>query len=113
LLQCADQRAGHIDQGITETGRGVTPTTERLLGSLLAQWRAQDLLLVTALSRLGRRLMESMQLLARLLEQRVTVICIKEGVAVGDPLNAKVLAFAFGLAAEIARSRMAVRTREA
>ena len=113
LLKFADQRAWHIDQWITETGSGATPTTERLLGSLLDQLRAQDILLVTELSRLGRRLMESMQLLARLLEQRVTVICIKEGLEVGDTLNAKVLAFAFGLAAEIERSLMAIRTREA
>ena len=97
LLKFADQRAWHIDQWITETGSGATPTTERLLGSLLDQLRAQDILLVTELSRLGRRLMEIMQLLARLLEKRVTVICIKEGLEVGDTLNAKVLAFAFGL----------------
>jgi putative DNA-invertase from lambdoid prophage Rac len=113
LLKFADQRAWHIDQWITETGSGATPTTERLLGSLLDQLRAQDILLVTELSRLGRRLMEIMQLLARLLEKRVTVICIKEGLEVGDTLNAKVLAFAFGLAAEIERSLMAIRTREA
>jgi DNA invertase Pin-like site-specific DNA recombinase len=111
LLQFADQRAWHIDQWITETGSG--PTTERRLGSLLDQLRAQDILLVTELSRLGRRLMDIMPLLARLLEQRVTVICIKEGLEMGDSLNAKVLAFAFGLAAELERSLLALRTREA
>jgi DNA invertase Pin-like site-specific DNA recombinase len=46
-------------------------------------------LLVTELSRLGRRLMEIMQLLARLLEKRVTVICIKEGLEVGDTSTPK------------------------
>jgi putative DNA-invertase from lambdoid prophage Rac len=74
---------------------------------------AHDILLVAELSRLGRRLMEIMQLLSRLMERHVTVICIKEGLEVGDTLNAKVLAFAFGLAVDIERSLIAARTREA
>jgi DNA invertase Pin-like site-specific DNA recombinase len=74
---------------------------------------AHDILLVTELSRLGRRLMAIMQLLSHLLEKHVTVICIKEGLEVGDTLNATVLAFAFGLAVEIERSLIAARTREA
>jgi DNA invertase Pin-like site-specific DNA recombinase len=113
LLKFADQRAWHIDKWITETGSGAKPTTERLLGQLLDQLTAHDILLVTELSRLGRRLMEIMQLLSHLLEKHVTVICLKEGLEVGDTLNAKVLAFAFGLAVEIERSLIAARTREA
>jgi putative DNA-invertase from lambdoid prophage Rac len=113
LLKFADQRAWRIDRWVTETGSGAKPVTERVLGQLLDQLTAQDTLLVTELSRLGRRLMEIMQLLARLLEKHVTVICIKEGLEVGDTLNAKVLAFAFGLAADIERSLIAARTREA
>jgi putative DNA-invertase from lambdoid prophage Rac len=87
LLKFADQRAWRIDRWVTETGSGVKPATERLLGQLLEQLTAQDTLLVTELSRLGRRLMEIMQLLARLLEKHVTVICIKEGLEVGDTLQ--------------------------
>ena len=47
------------------------------------------------------------------MEKHVTVICIKEGLEVGDTLHAKVLAFAFGLAVDIERSLIAARTREA
>ena len=82
LLKFADQRAWRIDRWVTETGSGAKPVTERVLGQLLDQLTAQDTLLVTELSRLGRRLMEIMQLLARLLEKHVTVICIKEGLEV-------------------------------
>ena len=45
--------------------------------------------------------------------QQVTVISVKEGLELGDTLNAKVLAFAFGLAVDIERSLIAARTREA
>src|SRR5262245_40361688 len=58
LLKFADQRAWRIDRWVTETGSGAKPATERLLGQLLDQLTAQDIWLVTDLSRLGRRLME-------------------------------------------------------
>jgi DNA invertase Pin-like site-specific DNA recombinase len=38
---------------------------------------------------------------------------IKDGYRLGDDINAKVLAFAFGLSAEIERSLISQRTREA
>ncbi len=113
LLKFADQRAWRVDRWITETGSGAKPTAERLLGQLLDQLTAHDTLLVTELSRLGRRLLEIMQRLSRLLEKHVTVICIKEGLDVGDTLNARVLTFAFGLAVDIERSLIAARTRGA
>ena len=44
---------------------------------------------------------------------QVTVISVKEGLALGDTLNAKVLAWAGGLPVDIERSLSAARTREA
>jgi len=113
LLKFADQHALRIDGWITETGSGAKAYTERVLGQLLAQLTAHDTLLVTELSRLGRRLMELMQILHILMEKQVTVISVKEGMEMGDTLHAKVLAFAFGLAVDIERSLIAARTREA
>jgi putative DNA-invertase from lambdoid prophage Rac len=113
LLKFADQRALRIDAWITETGSGVTAYPKRVLGQLLEQLRAQDILLVTEISRLGRRLIDIVQLFYVLMDKQVTVISVKEGLEVGDTLTAKVLAFAFGLAVDIERSLIAARTREA
>lgn len=113
LLNFADQRGFRIDQWITETSSGAKAYTERVLGPLVAQLRAQDTLVVTEVSRLGRRLIDIVQLLYILMERQVTVLSIKEGLEMGDSLNAKVLAFAFGLAVDIERSLIAARTREA
>jgi putative DNA-invertase from lambdoid prophage Rac len=113
LLHFADQRGFRIDQWITETSSGAKAYTERVLGPLVAQLRAQDTLVVTEVSRLGRRLIDIVQLLYVLMEKQVTVLSIKEGLEMGDSLNAKVLAFAFGLAVDIERSLIAARTREA
>lgn len=113
LLKFADQRALRVDTWITETVSGTKAYPDRVLGQLLAQLTAHDTLLVTELSRLGRSLLEIMRILALLLDKQVTVWTSKEGLEFGDTLNAKVLAFAFGLAAEIERNLIAARTKEA
>jgi len=57
--------------------------------------------------------MEVMSILHRLMERQIKVISVTEGLELGDTINAKGLAFAFSLAAEIARNLLAARTREA
>lgn len=113
LLKFADQHGLRIDTWITETSSGAKAYTERVLGQLVLQLRAQDTLLVAEISRLGRRLIDIVQLFYLLMDKQVSVISVKEGLEMGDTLNAKVLAFAFGLAVDIERSLIAARTREA
>jgi DNA invertase Pin-like site-specific DNA recombinase len=74
---------------------------------------AQDPVLVTARSRLGRRLLDMMQLLSCVMAQDVTGIGVKAGREGGDTRNAKVLAWAFGLAVDSERSLSAARPRAA
>jgi DNA invertase Pin-like site-specific DNA recombinase len=113
LLQFAAPRAFHIDQWITETGSGAKASTERVLGQLLPPLQAQETLLVTEISRLGRRLIDIIQLVHLLMQKQVTVLSVKEGLELGDSLQAQVVAFAFGLAVDIERSLIAARTRKA
>jgi DNA invertase Pin-like site-specific DNA recombinase len=72
-----------------------------------------DILLVTELSRLGRSLMEVMSILHTLMEKEVKVFTTKEHYELGNNINSKVLAFAFSLSAEVERSMIASRTKEA
>jgi putative DNA-invertase from lambdoid prophage Rac len=111
LLKFADQRALRVESWITETVSGVKAYPDRVLGQLLEWLTTHDTLLVTELSRLGRSLLEIMRILSLLLDKHVTVLSVKEGLKFGDTLNAKVLAFAFGLAAEIERNLIAARTK--
>ena len=113
ILKFADQNKLTIDQWIEETVSGTRKVQERKLGQLLPTLQAQDVLIVTEISRLGRSLMEVMSLLHRLMEQDVTVYTIKEGYTLGNNLNSKVLAFAFSLSAEIERAMISQRTKEA
>lgn len=49
----------------------------------------------------------------QLLDRGVNVIAVKENIVSKDDINSKVLAFTFGLSAEIERSLISARTREA
>ena len=94
LLKFADQHGLRIDTWITETSSGAKAYTERVLGQLVLQLRAQDTLLVAEISRLGRRLIDIVQMFYLLMDKQVSVISVKEGLEMGDTLNAKVGFFA-------------------
>jgi DNA invertase Pin-like site-specific DNA recombinase len=113
LLNYADQHRFRIDVWSAETISGAKSYRDRELGALLHRMSIGDTLLVAELSRLGRSLMEVMSILHDLMERQVKVISVTEGLELGETINAKVLAFAFSLAAEVERNLIAARTREA
>ncbi len=58
ILKFADEKKLAIDQWIEETVSGTKKVQERKLGLLLPTLQAQDVLIVTEISRLGRSLFE-------------------------------------------------------
>ncbi len=86
---------------------------KRKLGLLLNKMSSGDILVVSELSRLGRNLMQIMSILHFCMQNEVRILTIKENYELGDNINSKVLAFAFGLSAEIERNLISARTKEA
>ncbi len=113
LLQFADEKKLAIDSWVDETISATKSLTDRKLGLLLAEMKKDDVLIVTELSRLGRSLMEVMSILHALMEKQAKVLTTKERYELGNNINSKVLAFAFSLSAEIERSMISSRTKEA
>lgn len=97
---------------IAETISGTKNPEKRKLGNLLSAANEGDTIIVTELSRLGRSMMMILDVLQMLLEKNVKVIAIKEGYELGDNIQSKVLAFAFGLSAEIERTLLSERTKQ-
>lgn len=97
---------------VEETVSATRRLDERRLSKLLKSLKPTDTLIVSELSRLGRNLMQIMSILNLCMERNITVYAIKEGYELGDNINSKVLAFAFGLAAEIERNLISARTKE-
>lgn len=113
ILKYADSKKLSIDQWIEETVSTRKKLEDRVISSLLKQLNKDDLLIVSELSRLGRNLMEVMGILNTCMNGEVKVHTIKEQYELGDNINSKVLAFAFGLSAEIERQLISQRTKEA
>ncbi len=102
-----------VDAWIEETVSGCIKIENRKLGSLLAKMKKGDILVCSEISRLGRNLMMIMSILNHCLNHEVQVWSIKDNYRLGQDLNSKVLAFAFGLTAEIERTLISQRTKEA
>lgn len=75
--------------------------------------RSGDLIICSELSRLGRTLFMIMDVLSECMKRGVKLWTTKEGYRLGDDIQSKVLAFAFGLSAEIERNLISARTKEA
>lgn len=102
-----------IDSWIEETISGTVEVDRRELGKLLKHVNKGDLIICSELSRLGRSLFMIMSILNLLMERGVKVWTIKDNYRLGDDIQSKVLAFAFGLSAEIERNLISQRTKEA
>ena len=113
ILRFAASRDLHVERWVTEVVSGRKSGRERKLGNALARMKRGDTLVVTELSRLSRTLTEIMSIMGMCLERGIVLYSTKYGSAFDDSINSKVLCFAFGLAAEIERNLISMRTREA
>ena len=102
-----------IDGWIEETISGTKNYDKRKLGDLLNQVQKDDLIICAELSRLGRNLFMIMEILHICMNKECKVWTIKDNYRLGDDIQSKVLAFAFGLSAEIERNLISQRTKEA
>lgn len=100
-----------IDKWVEETISSRKPLNKRKLGSLLAELKDGDILISTEISRLGRSLLEVMGILQHCLAQNCQIWTLKEHYKLGSDIASKVLAFAFGLSAEIERQLISERTK--
>ena len=102
-----------IDGWIEETISGTKSYDKRKLGGLLNIVQKGDLIICAELSRLGRNLFMIMEILHICMNKECKVWTIKDNYRLGDDIQSKVLAFAFGLSAEIERNLISQRTKEA
>lgn len=109
---CIQQKIA-IDRWIEETISGTQKLEKRELGKLLKKMKRDDILICSELSRLGRNLLMIMGILNECMNRDIQVWTIKDNYRLGSDINSKVLAFAFGLSAEIERNLISQRTKEA
>lgn len=108
-----EEQGMKVDGWIEETISGTRSFDKRALGQLLKKVRKGDLIICSELSRLGRNLLMIMEILSICMKKGCRVWTVKDDYRLGDDIQSKVLAFAFGLSAEIERNLISQRTREA
>lgn len=113
ITKFAESQHVEIDGWIEETISGTKNYDKRKLGNLLKRVKKDDIIICTELSRLGRSLFMIMDILNICLNKEAKVWTIKDNYRLGEDLQSKVLAFAFGLSAEIERNLISQRTKEA
>ena len=113
IINYAKERNLDVNEFIGETISGTKSYSKRLLGKLLKKLKKGDILICSELSRLGRSLYMIMDILNYCLTKEVIIMTIKDRFVLGDDIESKVLAFAFGLSAEIERKLISQRTKEA
>lgn len=113
ILRFSQSRNLTVNKWVEETISSRKDLKERSFGNLLNKLKHDDILIVSEISRMGRNLMQIMGILNRCMEKQVKVYAIKEGYELGDNINSKVFAFAFGLSAEIERTLISQRIKEA
>ncbi len=102
-----------VDGWVSEVISGTREPEKRALGRLLGRMRSGDVMICAELSRLGRSLMMIMAILNECMKRDIRIWTIKDNYRLGTDISSQVLAFAFGLAAEIERNLISQRTREA
>lgn len=108
----AEKNGIKVDRWIEETVSSTKDLEVRKLGRILKRLKSGDILIATELSRLGRNLLQVMSILHNCMDKNSQVWTIKENYKLGADIQSKVLAFAFGLSAEIERQLISQRTKE-
>ncbi len=98
---------------VEEIISGKVSWRKRKIAEILDDLKAGDSIIVSELSRLGRSMLECMEILSVSLEKGVHVYAVKGNWKLDNSIQSKIIAMAFSMAAEIERDLISSRTTEA
>lgn len=102
----------HIDAWVEEKISSSKKLKDRRLGALLNELKSGDMIITTEISRISRSITELFHILESCLEKGCQIWTLKENFRLGADIQSKVLAFAFGLSAELSKSLLQARIKE-
>lgn len=113
ILKFANDRNFGKVNIISEKVSGVTSWQKRKLNDVVQELTEGEILIVPELSRLGRSLVNVLEVLNILKDKGVKVYSVKEGFQLNDDnMQSKVMRTMLGLFAEIERDLISARTKE-
>jgi DNA invertase Pin-like site-specific DNA recombinase len=98
---------------IEETKSGRIPWADRELGRILGQVQAGDNIIVSEISRMARSTLQVLNILELAAKKESSVHIVKNGMIMDGSMQATITATILGLAAQIEREFLSLRTKEA
>jgi DNA invertase Pin-like site-specific DNA recombinase len=109
--------ANDLDLGkvhfVEEKISGKISWRKRKISAILDELSKGDAIIVSELSRLGRSMLECMEILSLALTKGINVYSVKGNWKLDNSIQSKIVAMAFSMAAEIERDLISQRTKEA
>ncbi len=109
--------ANHLNLGrvffVEEIVSGKVSWKKRKIADIIEDFKEGDTLIVSELSRLGRSMLECMEILSVAVEKGVRVYAVKGNWTLDNTIQSKIVAMAFSMASEIERDLISQRTKEA
>lgn len=109
--------ANHLNLGqvnfVEEIVSGKVSWKKRKIAEIIEDFTQGDTLIVSELSRLGRSMLECMEILSVAVEKGVRVYAVKGNWSLDSSIQSKIVAMAFSMASEIERDLISQRTKEA
>ena len=112
LLFANEKQLGQVIW-VSEIASGRVSWRKRRIGEVIDNLQAGDHIIVSELSRLGRSMLECMEILAVASSQQINIYAIKGNWRLNESIQSKIIAMAFSMAAEIERELISQRTKEA
>lgn len=98
---------------VEEKVSGKISWKKRKLWEVIEKSEEGDNLIVSELSRLGRSMLECMEILSIASQKKINIYAIKGNWKLDQSIQSKIIAMAFAMAAEIERELISQRTKEA
>src|SRR5260221_13961419 len=113
ILQLANEKGLGQVQWVEETLSGRVSWRKRHIATIFEHFHSGDNLIVSELSRLGRSMLECMEILSVASQKGIHIYAVKGNWRLDNSIQSKIIAMAFSMAAEIERDLISQRTKEA
>ena len=98
---------------IEDTMSGTTPWRERSIGNLLENGKTGDIIIVAEVSRLGRTILQVLEILEVAAQKGISVHIAKNRMIMDGSMQSTITATILGLVAQLEREFISSRTKEA
>jgi len=113
ILKLSNEKSLGNVKWVEEKVSGTKDWKKRKLGEVIAELGEGDSIIVSELSRLGRSLLQILEIIEHCRSKNIKIYAVKGNWALEDSMQSKILSMFLGMASEIERDLISSRTREA